>query len=70
MERSPRERQVWKSSSYSFKSTYRSILTSLHKPPILLDALKQQTFSHGVRKKTKKEIEKENEEKKRIEEEK
>jgi U2-associated protein SR140 len=36
----------------------------------LLDALKQQTFSHGVRKKTKKEIEKENEEKKRIEEEK
>ncbi|KAJ9109859.1 hypothetical protein QFC19_001838 [Naganishia cerealis] len=40
------------------------------KPPVLLDALKQQTFSHGVRKKTKKEIEKENEERKRVEEEK
>lgn len=36
----------------------------------MLDALKQETFSHGVRKKTKKEIEKENEERKRIEEEK
>jgi U2-associated protein SR140 len=36
----------------------------------LLDALKQETFSHGVRKKTKKEIEKENDERKRIEEEK
>lgn len=40
------------------------------KPPIQLDTLKQETFSHGVRKKTKKEIEKENEERKRIEEEK
>lgn len=39
-------------------------------PPVLLDALKQETFSHGVRKKTKKEIEKENEERKRVEEEK
>lgn len=69
MERSPRARQVSIRSSWILRKSL-SYIPLEQKPPIQLDALKQQTFSHGVRKKTKKEIEKENEEKKRIEEEK